>query len=73
MRRLLATVGTLGVVGYGGAIGYLKVSEIDLVYHPAERAVSAPAPAWGLNHRSVTYPSADGTKLNAWVIRADSA
>ncbi|MBK8248491.1 MAG: alpha/beta hydrolase [Gemmatimonadetes bacterium] len=73
MRRLLATVGTLGVVGYGGAIGYLKVNEIDLVYHPAERAVTAPAPGRGLNHQIVTYASSDGTLLNAWVIRADSA
>jgi fermentation-respiration switch protein FrsA (DUF1100 family) len=73
LRRAATALGTLGVLAYGGAIGYLKVSEIDLVYHPAERVVAAPAPDWGLNHRSVTYASTDGTALNAWVIRADSA
>ncbi len=73
MRRLITTFGTLGVLGYGGAIGYLKVSETDLVYHPAERSVAAPSPEWALNHRSVDYRSADGTALNAWVIPADTA
>lgn len=73
MKRLVLTSFGVACLGYGGAIGYLKVSEIDLVYHPAERAVTPPAPGRGLNHQSVTYASTDGTTLNAWVIRADSA
>lgn len=68
IKRFLYTVAGLGTLGYGGAVTYLKVNEQDLVFHPAGRAVAPPAPSWDLRHRSITYPSTDGTRLNAWII-----
>lgn len=73
MKRLVLTSFGVACLGYGGAIGYLKVSEIDLVYHPAERAVSEPPVSWGLNQRAHAFQAEDGTRLTAWSIPADSA
>ncbi len=73
MKALLRAVALIVVLGYGGAAGYLKANETSLVYHPAERAVGEPDSRWNLRHQSVQYASGDGTRLNAWVMPADSA
>jgi uncharacterized protein len=70
MKRLLLSVAILVALGYSGAIGALKVKEIDLVYHPEHRTVSPPAAEFALRERNVSYPSADGTRLTAWIIPA---
>ena len=75
VRRLASATLALAVAGYGGAAAWLKVNETSLVFHPAERVVHAPPAGFALGQRSVSYPSADGTRLNAWVVpaaRADS-
>lgn len=73
LRRFASLGAGLAALGYGGSTAYLKVNEKDLVYHPAERAVS-PSPAqFGLAEERVAYASADGTKLTAWIIRAPAA
>ncbi|MGQ0764321.1 MAG: alpha/beta hydrolase [Gemmatimonadota bacterium] len=70
MKRLAAALGLILVLLYGGAVAWLKVREISLVYHPGDRAVPAPAAELGLNQRTVAYSSADGTRLSAWIVPA---
>jgi fermentation-respiration switch protein FrsA (DUF1100 family) len=73
MRRLvLRTLGIAGL-GYLGAAAFLKLNETNLVFHPAERVVEEPPAEFGLHHRSVTYASDDGTRLNAWIVPSGQA
>ena len=64
---------SLIVVAYGGAVAYIKVNETNLVYHPDERAVHAPAAEFALHERPVRYASSDGTLLSAWIVPAAHA
>lgn len=73
MRRLLVFVLVLATLGYGGGAVYLRANEADLVYRPGKRALETPDARWALRERLVTYPSADGTKLSAWIIPAPVA
>lgn len=73
MRRVFFGLAAAVVLGYSGASAYLKLNETSLVYHPAERVVGDPDARWNLQHRSVTYSSGDGTRLNAWIVPADNA
>lgn len=66
-------VAGLVLVSYGGATAYLRLNEKAYVFHPAERAVSAPAAALNLQQRSVHYASTDGTALTAWIVPAATA
>ncbi|MCC6319593.1 MAG: alpha/beta hydrolase [Gemmatimonadaceae bacterium] len=68
MRLALATLSILVLLGYGGASAYLVLNERELVFHPAERAVHAPPAEFALRERRVSYPSVDGTRLQAWVM-----
>ena len=73
MKRLAQALFALIVLGYGGAATYLKVNETNLVFHPDERAVHAPAAEFALHQRPVRYASSDGTKLFAWIVPAAQA
>lgn len=61
------------VAFYATVVGVMKVREPSLVYHPAERNVSSPDGRFALHERRVSYPSADGTRLTAWLMPAASA
>ena len=73
LRRIVTFTIALAAVLYGGAIAYLRLNERNLVFHPAERAVHEPAAQWGLHERTVNYASGDGTRLNAWIVPAQSS
>lgn len=72
-RRALARLGGLLAVGYVGAAGYLKVREPALVYPIGDRRVVEPAAGFALRQRTVHFPAADGTRLEAWVVPAAPA
>ena len=73
VRRIAAGAAMLVVLGYGGALGYLKLNETRLVYHPDipsyESGRINPAPD-SLHVEKVTFPAADSSKVAAWVIPA---
>lgn len=71
-RILTVTLASLFLV-YVGAIVFLRFKERQLVYLPGERVVAEPPSHFVPHFRSVTYPSTDGTPINAWVIPADSS
>jgi len=68
--RGLAALAGLVVLAYLGGIGYLRVNEKAFVFEPAERTVRAPASMLRLAERRVTYASADGVVVSAWVVPA---
>jgi uncharacterized protein len=70
INRIVRLVAGLLVLGYLGAIGYLRVNEKTFVFEPAQRHVRAPAPQFALGERRVTYPSTDGVTLSAWIVAA---
>ena len=70
INRTLRVVAGLAVLAYVGAIGYLRLNEKAFVFEPAERIVAAPAAEFALAERRVTYPSADGVTLSAWIVPA---
>ncbi|MGQ0650123.1 MAG: alpha/beta hydrolase [Gemmatimonadaceae bacterium] len=70
MRLVVIGLIALVVVGYGGATTYLKVQEPSLVYKPGARNVDEPSAQFALAQHSVTFPSGDGTRLNAWIVPA---
>jgi hypothetical protein len=70
LARIAAVMVGLSGLGYGSAVGYLKLGEHDLIYIPAERRVQPPSAEFDLNERRVTYPSTDGVTLSAWVVPA---
>lgn len=77
IRRGALGVGGVVALAYVGGIAYLKVNETKLVYHPDVAQYEGGRlnpPADSLNARAVTFPSADGTSLSAWVMppRTDS-
>ncbi len=61
------------MVGYGGALGYLKVNEAQFIYHPGiasyESGRMNPPPD-SLRVEKVSFPATDGALLAAWVIPA---
>lgn len=73
VRRIAITAAALAVVGYGGAMVYLKVNERSLVFRPADRHVATPDPRFALHEQRVTYPSTDGVTLSAWIVPAAAA
>jgi fermentation-respiration switch protein FrsA (DUF1100 family) len=70
--RILAAAGVLLAVAWGGAIGYLKLNERDLIYIPAARHVESPPAELRLAERRVTFPSTDGVTLSAWIVPGES-
>ena len=70
-RRMVAGAGALVFVAYAGAVGYLKVNETALVYHPREAAFEGgrinPPPA-ALQVELVRFAASDGAQLAAWLI-----
>lgn len=61
------------VVAYGGAMGYLKLTESSHVYQPndaGEEAGRINAPADSLHVERVAFTSHDGARLAAWVVPA---
>ncbi len=66
LKRVLVVLLSLVVAGYGGAAGYVKFNEINLVYHPGERQVQTPDAALGISPRIVRFTSDDGTALVAY-------
>jgi pimeloyl-ACP methyl ester carboxylesterase len=73
ITRILRVLAGLLVLGYLGAIGYLRVNEKAFVFEPAQRHVRAPASVFALGERRVTYPSTDGVTLSAWIVPAAAA
>ena len=69
-RRTAFATASAALVGYGGATGYLKLNETELVFHPAGRVVEAPSPEFALREERVTFRTADSTRIAAWVIPA---
>ncbi len=74
MRRLryaaFAAVG-VAVVVYLGALGYLKLTETEHVFHPSEAAFESGrinTPPESLHVERVTFPAADGAQLVGWII-----
>jgi fermentation-respiration switch protein FrsA (DUF1100 family) len=70
LKRILIALIALCVAGYGGAAGYVKLNEVNLVYHPGERQMQAPDPALGIAPRVVRFASSDGTVLVGWIVYA---
>ena len=73
INRILKVLAGLVVLGYLGAIGYLRFNERAFVFEPAERHVGAPAPQFALAEHRVTYPSTGGVTLSAWIVPAAAA
>lgn len=73
MRRVFRILLLLAVAGYAGGAVYLRANEADLVYRPGQRELQTPDARWALHERLVSYPSADGTRLSAWIIPAPVA
>lgn len=70
VKRLAKLVLVTIVLAYAGIVVAVRLGEKEMVYHPADRAVQAPAPAFKLQQRSVHYASGDGTALSAWIVPA---
>ncbi len=70
VTRLAKTLAGLTVLTYGGASAYLRINEKSFVFHPAGRAVAAPAASFQLHQRPIAYASTDGTPLSAWIVPA---
>ena len=73
INRILKVLAGLVVLGYLGAIGYLRFNETAFVFEPAERHVGAPASQFALAEQHVTYPSTGGVTLSAWIVPAAAA
>ncbi len=69
-NRIFRVLIGLFALGYAGAIGYLKLNERELIFHPEERRVAPSAPRFALHEQRVTYPSSDGITLSAWIVPA---
>ncbi|MGQ0538791.1 MAG: alpha/beta hydrolase [Gemmatimonadaceae bacterium] len=69
LRTLLVLLG-LAAGGYLAALGYIKLQETALVYHPEPRAVVPPADSLGIVPRFQRFLSADGTPLVGWSVVA---
>ncbi|MBM4188024.1 MAG: alpha/beta hydrolase [Gemmatimonadetes bacterium] len=76
IRRIGLGASALIVAGYGGAIGFLKLNETNLVFQPAAyggRESIPLADSLGLALEEVRIPSTDGIELATWIVRvADS-
>jgi fermentation-respiration switch protein FrsA (DUF1100 family) len=71
VKGLIAGTFALVVVGYIGVIVYLKSQETSLVYQPVNPKYGGgrvDAPPDSLHVEQVSFPSADGTRLTAWVV-----
>jgi len=73
LTRLLVTLAAVAAIGYVASAGYLKLREIELVYHPGERDVRPPDASLGISPRVVRFTSADGTALVGWIVYASGA
>lgn len=60
----------LPVLLYLGVLAFLRLREPRMLFHPDTRVVSNPAAEFGLRERTVSYASADGTRLSAWIVPA---
>lgn len=59
---------SLLLVGYGGILGWFRLNEDALVFHPLRGKLAAPPAALALDARDVALQSDDGTALVARVI-----
>lgn len=66
MRRLIALLILLGLVGYGGVAGHLYFAQTGMVFHPRRGLDTTPA-AWGMRFVDVTFDSS-GNRLHGWWI-----
>jgi fermentation-respiration switch protein FrsA (DUF1100 family) len=73
MRQLAIAFLVLVTVVYVGAAVVLRASERSHVYVPGAREVDEPPAQLALRHRAVEFPSADGTRLHAWIVPAARA
>ena len=69
-NRLLGLVAGLLVLGYAGAVGYLKFNERDIIFRPSEREVAMADALLALREQRVSYPAPDGVTLSAWIVPA---
>jgi hypothetical protein len=72
IKRILWTATVLIAVFYGGAIGWLKWNETDLVFHPnfPSRGVKAPPQDLHLVYTRIELKTRDGVPLVGWIIPA---
>ena len=70
MRRAFVALLTIVLLGYAGAIGYLKLNETSLVYHPADRALIPPPDSLSLPIERLSLTTPDSVELVAWSIPA---
>ena len=68
--RVIAGLLTVAVAGYAAAAAYVKLHEIELVYHPGERHMQPVDVALGISPRVVRFASDDGTTLVGWIVFA---
>ena len=61
------------VLGYLGAVGYVKLNERTLIFRPLERKVGPSPSRFNLREQRVRYPSSDGVTLTAWIVPAAGA
>jgi fermentation-respiration switch protein FrsA (DUF1100 family) len=62
-------VAAVGLVGYLALLLLLRLNETRLVYAPGSRTITPPPPALGLHPETVEFPSGDGVRLAAWIMR----
>lgn len=70
MPRLVKLVLWTVALGYVGIVAAVKGAEKQMVFHPADRAVTPPSGVFKLRERTVRYRATDGTRLSAWIIPA---
>lgn len=77
IRKGLLGLGAIGLLGYGGLIGWLTINETRMVFQPNGYGGRVPVPvadSLGLDLTQVEIPSTNDAKLATWIVRsADSA
>lgn len=68
MVKALKVIAITGCIAYVAACIGVRLMERSLVFQPGARAVSLPDPSLHLNERTVTFRSADSTRLTAWIV-----
>ena len=73
MIKALKVIAITGCIAYVVACIGVRLMERSLVYQPGARAVNLPDPSLHLNERTVTFRSADSTRLTAWIVPGANA
>ena len=73
MVKALKVIAITGCIAYVAACIGVRLMERSLVFQPGARAVSLPDPSLHLNERTVTFRSADSTRLTAWIVPGANA